>query len=93
MMARVNTSEKPINWRKRFKRATREDENDQKDKLIDVELPKPKDGSSPSSGEPKDGASDKFDKMKDQEEEKQPEPSYLQKGTESLKQLFKERKA
>ena len=65
MMARVNTSEKPINWRKRFKRATREDENDQKDKLIDVELPKQKDGSSPSSGEPKDGASDKFDKMKD----------------------------
>jgi hypothetical protein len=41
-----------MNWRKRFKRATREDENDKKDKLIDIE--KPKNGSSPMSGEPKD---------------------------------------
>jgi gas vesicle protein len=85
MMNRVNASEKPVNWRKRFKKATREEEDDKKDKLIDVELPKPKDGSSPSSGAPKDGSNDKFEKQKDLEEEKQPEPSYLQKGTETLK--------
>lgn len=74
---RYRTSEKPMpsmNWRKRFKRATKENEDGKKEKLIDIELPKPKDGSSPSSGDPKDGLSDKFDKMKIEkvvEEEKQ----------------------
>ena len=52
MLARINNSEKPINWRKRFKRATKEDENDKKEKFIDIE--KPHNGSSPMSGEPKD---------------------------------------
>lgn len=78
-------------WRKRFKRATKEEEGDKKEKLIDIELPKPKDGSSPSSGEIKDGH---YEQLKGSlEEEKQAEPSYLQKGTESLKQLYNDRKA
>ena len=57
-MNRVNASEKPVNWRKRFKKATREEDDDKKEKLIDIELPKPKDESSPSSGALKDRSSD-----------------------------------
>jgi len=94
---RVSASEKPSmpnpsNWRKRFKRATKEDQGDKKEKLIDIELPKPNNGSSPSSGAPKDH----YEQLRGSnafEEEKQVEPTYLQKGTESLKSLYSDRKA
>lgn len=76
-------SEKPINWRKRFKRATRDEEdlNTKKDKLIDVELPKEE--SSPPSGEPKIPSSDEYNKLEESKEEVK-EPSYLKKGAESF---------
>jgi hypothetical protein len=70
-MDRINTKGKPTSWRKRFKRATREDEDidRKKDKLIDIEMPK--NGSSPISGEPKDTwdqkQNNKVDKMAEEE--------------------------
>jgi hypothetical protein len=69
LWARVKDSEKPMNWRKRFRRATVDNEDDKKDQLIDIEKPKKEEKkeeskeekkeerkdmrSSPSSGEPK----------------------------------------